>query len=734
MSFNSSELQFFLDGTDVFMAILDGQGMIKKVNEKWCTKLNVCFEDLSNTSLVNYLHSDNKDAFLDLLRQIPKRKVINHQFANFINDTQQYFSIQFDLNYKDNSIYLIGFDVTEHQKEHRSLLEMSELAKTGAWYHDPIRDKTYWSDEVYRIHDLPIGESMNAEKALSFYSFDDRKTINECVEQLYLHHQEYDYSGEIITAKGAKKWIRTQARPTIHNGKIIFIHGVTSDQTRLHKNVNKLKAYAVTQNLALKGIKSGLFDYDILDDEIFFSIDFREMLGLSEKMTMVSSDTFMNLIHSGDKKQAEDRLARGLKGKDNHYQNRYRLKHKNGKYQYYEVHGWIKRNEKGEAVRMVGNLIDVDEKVKIQQERIRIINSLEAMVDNGFLYSILLDKEGCVLLTDERSHAIIKSDYGVDTKKERVEYVDAMPNIFKKTFQESFHKTLNGETVRKEVERPLMDGAMQWLDLMYRPIRNENDEITNVLINMMDVTERKKAELSIKASVEKSKSLNALKSSILANLSHELRTPLNGIIGVNEIMTNQANDDEQKALLNLQKESSLRLMKTLTEMMVLADVDSIKDSMNMVSLDMNELGQIVYDMYFHQAKIKKLKFHLKKCQETPYITGDKEMMLSAIGAIVNNALKYTEKGSVMLDCNILKENNAVLFSVEDTGKGINLENHERIFEDFEQENLELSRKYEGSGIGLSISKKLLKLMGGELVLESSTVRKGSKFTIKMPLR
>lgn len=732
MKFNSSDLEVFLEGADVFLAILDEKGLIKKVNDRWCSELNICLEDLVNSSFINYLHADDQEAFLILLEQIPEQKAISQQFTNFINDKQQYFSIQFDLNYNDGNIYLIGFDVTEQQKEHRSLLEMSELSNTGAWYHDPIRDKTSWSDEVYRIHDLPIGEPVNAEKALSFYSVDDQDTINECVEKLYLQHLEYDYSGEIVTAKGKTKWIRTQARPTIHNGEIIFIHGVTSDQTSLHKNLNKLNAYAVTQNLALKGIKSGLFDYNIINDTIFFSIDFRQMLGLPDDMTLVSNETFMNLVHPKDKKEAEDRLAQGLKSKSNHYHNGYRLKDKNGKFKHYEVHGWIKKNEKGESIRMVGNLIDVDEKVKIQRERVRITNSLEAMVDNGFMYSLLLDLEGKILLADERTNDIIRNDYSVDPKKVKVKYVDVMPNVFKQTFDVAFHKTLTGETVRKEVERPLLDGAMQWLEIMYRPIKNENDEIIFVLCNMMDFTERKKAELSSRASEEKSKSLNALKSNILANLSHELRTPLNGIMGVNDLLLKNVKDDEHKSLLNLQKESGLRLMKTLTEMIVLSDVDSFKQTMNMVSLDLNVLGQIVYDMYFHLANMKKLKFRLNKSEEAPIVSVDKEMILSVLGAVVNNALKYTDKGSVVLSCKVLKETKSIEFSVEDTGRGISPENQERIFEDFEQENLELSRKYEGSGIGLSISRKLLKLMGGELILESSTLKKGSIFTIKMP--
>lgn len=730
MEFSLSELETFSKGTEVFMAILDLNGITKKLNYRWSKKLKVDAKDLVGIKLSKYLHSGDKENFEKIISELPETGYNCNYVARFVDKNLHSFSFQFDLNIKNNEIYLVGFDITDHDKEHRSLREMSKLAKIGAWYHDPLRDETFWSDEVYTIHGLPIGEPMNGEKALDFYSVDDRDAINECVERLYKYHEEYDFSGEIITANGDKKWIRTQARPTVHDGQVIFIYGVTADQSRLRQNINKLESFSETQTLALKGIKSGLFDYNLADGRVFFSHSFQEMLGLEKEIESVSNKEFADMIHPDDREAAINRFFEGLEKDGHHFFNQFRIRHKNGKFKYYEVYGWRKKDSRGVATRMVGNLINVHKKVKAQQERKRMLNSLEAMVDNGFIYSVLLDVDGNIILADKRSLIVFMQEYDVDALAKNVKYIDVMPDIFKKTFLVEFNKALAGQTVRKEIERPLLEGAMQWLDVMYRPIKNENDEIAYVLTNLMDVTERKRAELSIKEANQHAQSLNRLKSGILSNLSHEIRTPLNGIMGATELLSHLALNDEGKELLEMQQESSMRLMRTLTDMVALSDIDSLRDNMNLASLSLNKVMEICYEMYHHQANLKGLEFQVIPCAEDPFAMVDKEMIISSLSAIVNNALKYTSKGRVTISCSLDEQDHAEI-KVTDTGVGIEVENFERIFENFEKDNAGLNYKYEGTGIGLSISKKFIQLMGGKIYVVSA-VGEGSEFTIKIP--
>ncbi len=731
MEFTTAELENFARGTEVYMAILDGDGFFLKANHRWIQRFDYTLENLVGTSIFELIHEIEVGEFEVCIEQVKKEGQLCHKIVTMIGKALKAHSFQFDLTYTNDQIYMVGFDVTDHAREHLSLVDMSRLSKTGAWYYDPIRDDTFWSEEVYRIHELDPGSKMDADKALKFYTDDYKEKINLLVNELYTEHKAYEFSGEILTAKGNKKWIRTIAKPMIQDDKIIYICGVTIDQTRLHKNLERIKEEAETRMLALKGIKSALFDYDVASDMMFINPDFREQLGLPTHVGRLNGTELMELIHPDDREPTNNKIQEDLRKKDNYHKNHYRLKMKDGSYQHFDIYGWMKKDESGFTTRMVGNLINVNEKVIVEREKERVKKCLEAMVNNGYIYSILIDKEGFLQMADQRAIDIIINEYDLDPRKERVKYIDAIPEIFKMTYLESFHKALDGETIRKELESPAMDGSMIWYDIMYHPIKDSNGEVSQVLLNILDITERKRAEISIKEAGNQAQALNRLKSGILSNLSHEMRTPLNGIVGATNLLLNKELDMESVELLKMQKESESRLLKTLNDLITLSDLDAMRLNMRLKQHEINELAKTCYDMYHHQAKAKKLDFVLETTKLEADVLVDYEMIQAALAAVVNNAIKYTNSGYVKITCEV-DEQECGLIRISDTGIGILKENQERIFENFEIGNIGLNLKYEGAGIGLSIAKKFIQLMGGSIELVSQEDQ-GSEFMIRLPV-
>ena len=246
----------------------------------------------------------------------------------------------------------------------------------------------------------------------------------------------------------------------------------------------------------------------------------------------------------------------------------------------------------------------------------------------------------------------------------------------------------------------------------------------------MDITERKKAEISLVESRNHAQALSRLKSGILSNMSHEMRTPLNGIMGVSGLLLQKELDEESLEMLQMQKESENRLLSILNDLVTLSDLDAMRLRMKLKQYSINELAQKCFDMYHHQANMKKLDFVLEKSKAAGVILVDHEMMIAALSAVVNNALKYTETGSVKIICHI-DEQEWGQIRVIDTGIGIDQKDHDRIFENFEIANIGLNMKYEGSGIGLSISKKIIQLMGGSIEVISE-VGEGAEFSIRLP--
>ncbi|MEM6644130.1 MAG: ATP-binding protein [Bacteroidota bacterium] len=729
MEFTNKELENFARGTEVFMAILDQKGFFIKANVRWAQKFHLPSSEVVGSSIYQLMHEDSERDLKALMKEVKAKGQIRQEVLTMVDQSMVTFAFQIDLTYVEGVIYMVGFDVTEHAREHNSLAAMSKLAQTGAWYYDPLRDHTFWSDEVYRIHNLPVGSPIDAKMALDFYLPSFRKELDKLVERLYKEKKSYNFLGKIRTHSGKEKWLRTLAQPVVQKGEIIFINGVSIDQTRLQQNLEKIRAESETRRLALKGIKSGLFDHNVETDTAEYSPDFKKMIGLPMD-TYLHEPEFRKLIHPDDRDAAYERHLLELKKPGNYYYNRYRLRHLDEGYEYYEIFGWRKKDEKGKAVRVVGNLINIHDRVVLAQERDRIRNSLEVMVDNGFIHSMLLDTEGVILMADEETLGIIRHDYSVDPMTERVRYVDVMPDIFKRSFQAEFDKAMAGETVRKEVERPLLEGAMQWLDVMYHPIVNSEGEVFQILTNLMDITDRKKAEISLTDSRNHAQALSRLKSGILSNMSHEMRTPLNGIMGVSSLLMQKELDAESTEMLTMQKESELRLLSTLNDLVTLSDLDAMRMRMKLKQHSLNELAQTVFEMYHHQAKMKKLKFHWVPSKTEGVILVDHEMMIGALSAVVNNALKYTEKGQVEIICH-LDEQEWGQIRVVDTGVGIDPKDFNRIFENFEIANIGMNMKYEGTGIGLSISKKIIQLMGGSIEVVSE-LGKGADFSIRLP--
>ncbi|MBC7419954.1 MAG: response regulator [Bdellovibrio sp.] len=242
--------------------------------------------------------------------------------------------------------------------------------------------------------------------------------------------------------------------------------------------------------------------------------------------------------------------------------------------------------------------------------------------------------------------------------------------------------------------------------------------------------------LTLKDSFQKIEAANNAKSLFLANVSHEIRTPISGILGMSGFMSETKLSPEQTGYLNIIKKSSDMLLILINDLLDLAKIESGKMSVEAISFSLNETLQDVYDCFYHQAEQKGIKLILS----TPGLLnavylGDPFKIKQIIFNLVSNAIKFTDRGQVEIICEIkfneLKET-GVLIGVRDQGIGISSDKLESLFQDFVQVDASTRRKFGGTGLGLSLSKKLARLMGGELSV-NSTLGEGSEFILELDL-
>ena len=242
--------------------------------------------------------------------------------------------------------------------------------------------------------------------------------------------------------------------------------------------------------------------------------------------------------------------------------------------------------------------------------------------------------------------------------------------------------------------------------------------------------ELEKTNIELIAAKEKAEEMNRLKSNFLANMSHELRTPLVGINGFADLLCQDLNDPELKSMAENIYISGSRLSETLNLILDLSMLESKKINFQFQKIDLVSTTEGIIELFKESARKKGLTLKSSFSQPAIFINSDERAVRSILNNLINNAIKFTKKGSVTVDISLI--DNFVEIKVIDTGIGIAKEYLGTIFEEFRQVSEGFNRNFEGNGLGLNITKKLVDKFGGEISVDSG-LGKGSTFIVKLPV-
>jgi PAS domain S-box-containing protein len=253
-----------------------------------------------------------------------------------------------------------------------------------------------------------------------------------------------------------------------------------------------------------------------------------------------------------------------------------------------------------------------------------------------------------------------------------------------------------------------------------------------IISNINDITERKQAELELIKAKEKAEESERLKSTFLANMSHEIRTPMNGILGFAELLKEpNLTTDDQQDYIQIMQISGARMLNTINNIVDISKIESGLTIVDLKETNINEKIEFAYKFFKPEVEIKGLQFLFKNSlpSKEAIIKTDNEKVYAILTNLVKNAIKFTYKGSI--EFGYEKKGDYLEFFVKDTGVGVPQKQKELIFERFRQGSESHNRGYEGSGLGLSIAKTYVEMLGGEIWVESEE-GKGSIFYFTIP--
>lgn len=303
---------------------------------------------------------------------------------------------------------------------------------------------------------------------------------------------------------------------------------------------------------------------------------------------------------------------------------------------------------------------------------------------------------------------------------------------------EAFNRRLLAEKCTLTIEHRLLhrDGSLRWIQNTLVPRLSTEGILLSYDGVISDITQRRKAEEELCQALELASAASKTKNEFLANMSHEIRTPMTGIMGAIDLLRDDSLADEQKQYLDIINVSTNNLLRLIDDILDLSKIEVGKVAIDNRNFSVRTCLEEVITIQKGRIDDKGLRFSLNIAPEVPQtVCGDPLRLKQIILNLLGNAIKFTQRGAIDLGVAVAQKNNEFVtlqFRVSDTGIGINKEALDRIFQPFEQADSSATRRFGGSGLGLSICQRLTDLMGGGIQVES-TEGAGSSFIVSLPM-
>lgn len=737
------ELQYRLlveNQSDLIVKV-DHEGKFLYVSRKYCETFGKTEQELIGSKFLPLVHNDDREktqAEMEKLNQAPYSCYIE-QRAMTKNGWRWFgWSDKALLNNKGEieAIIGVGRDITDRVEAENSLLaSREELSITlmsigdGVIATDTKGGITRMNPVAEKLTGFLINEAQGKQLDKVFNIVDTETGL-----QLVSPFKKVIESGKtvdlvnhtLLTSKnGNNYYITSSAAPIINNdGKIIGVILVFSDVSTRYKIQNELNN---ERSLLRKVIDALPFSLYIKDTEG------KKILANKTEIKYINKPS-EDIIGKTDFEVYEKEFAKKFWIDDYDVINKRivitdkqePVPDSKGNIRWVSTNKIPWLNENGNILGLIGFGIDISDRIEDQMKIKRLSEGIEQSPNAV----IITNKNGRIEYVNPRFEEM------TGYKLERVK--NKYPRVLKAHINEpNLHIEIwialnNKQKWKGEYLSKKISGEEYWEHITASPILDNHNNVSNILLIIEDISDRKKMIEDLKVARDKAEESDKLKSAFLANMSHEIRTPMNGILGFAELLReSHLKKDTKDKYLELIEQSGYRMLNIINDIIDISKIEAGQINLFINPSAINKIMKHQFDFFKTEIERKGLNFILNNGlpDGSDIIKTDAQRLEQVITNLLKNAIKFTAYGEIELG--YYKLQNMLRFYVRDTGVGIDENLKEQVFERFRQGDLLLTKQYEGAGLGLSISKAFVEMMGGQMGIETKKGI-GSTFYFDIP--
>ncbi|ABV85956.1 PAS domain S-box protein [Shewanella pealeana] len=614
----------------------------------------------------------------------------------------------------------------------------------GAVYRTRVGDSwvmEYISSNISDITGFPASDFIeNSHRSFASLIIEqDLAATTQAIEQALLKQKSFEVQYRIKHRDGSIHWVHEKGKAIYNDdGVALWFDGSINDITSSKLAQEKIAQSQQQLETITESIPSTVYQLHWCNNKdrtfTFLSSACITTLGFHRDEVMSNFDLVAECIISEERSHIIEALS-GKSSKGLQWTEEFRYRHPIGDIR------WLQAGAQGDlqadgCIIWNGYLMDITDRKQIDMDLEDREAHFRALFDNAGIGIVNVDERGNILDCNEQFSLYMQTD--VAHLKSR-SFFDFQHNDDRDKARSVFAKLIEGgsDNILTELRLLNQSGECMWMDITLTKLQDKHGKLTSVVLSMANITSLKQLSVALKQAKDSADAANQAKSDFLANMSHEIRTPMNAIIGMSQLCLQTELDAKQQNYIQKIDRASKSLLGIINDILDFSKIEAGKLDIESVDFQLDTLLEDLSDMFSVKASDKRLELLFAVAPNIPrHLLGDPLRLSQVLINLMNNAIKFTEQGEVLLSISQLErvEDDIVLrFSVRDNGIGLTEEQRNRLFKSFSQADTSTTRKYGGTGLGLAISKQLVELMGGEIGVESQ-FGNGSTFFFSVRLK